>query len=105
MQMGATSERLSQSRLFSAIREHEGGVTSNCGSSQRSKPPPVQREHCALPYKLCYLLRAGLVLAGIILQHSLYSKSDSVRLVFLACSLGACCSCHHLFSFMGVLDV
>ena len=45
MQMGANPKKLSQFRLLSATREHEGGITSNRGSARHGEIVPGPCTH------------------------------------------------------------
>lgn len=45
MRIGANPKKLSKFRLFSAIREHEGGITSNRGSARHGEFVPEPCTH------------------------------------------------------------
>ena len=45
MQVGANTKKLSQFGLFSATREHEGGITSNRGSARHGEFVPEPCTH------------------------------------------------------------
>ena len=67
--VGANPQKLSHSRLFSATREHEDGITSNRGSARHGESVPepcthrpsrsgnrVDRKHSLLYSQICLIL-------------------------------------------------